>query len=111
MISLPFVKFCEHISVQLHIWEIECMSVWEDEDDLLITHIMPVGRIRMKFRGLHWQNNNAENNYVKYSYFESYSCYQPMNFPFLPPNEWNVGTLEFLIGELINIFTQSFSHV
>lgn len=84
MISLPFVKFYEHNSVQLHIWEIEYMSIWEDEDDLLITHIMPVGRMRMKLRWLHWENNNTENNYVKYSYFKSYNCYQPMNFPLLP---------------------------
>lgn len=41
-----------------------------NEDDLLIASTMPVGRLSMEFRWLDMENNNADNNYMQYSWFQ-----------------------------------------
>lgn len=69
MISLPFVKFPEHHSAKITYLRISVYMCGEDEDDLLIAHMMPVGRLGMELRWLDSENNKADNNYVQYRCF------------------------------------------
>lgn len=48
-----------------------CMCVCTgNEDNLLIASTMPVGRLGRELRWLDMENNNADNNYMQYSWFQ-----------------------------------------